>query len=112
MGTYTVVNGAPSVVSVSPASGSGNSQTFAVTVADSGGAEADLPIEAVLEALTTLVEQSLVVQHEDPCGESRFDLLDSIHEFSREQLAARGTAPVRQSERGRPRHRRRRCRQG
>jgi predicted ATPase/DNA-binding CsgD family transcriptional regulator len=44
----------------------------------------------VLEGVRTLVEQSLLVQTEEPPGEPRFAMLETIREFGLEQLAASG----------------------
>jgi predicted ATPase len=46
----------------------------------------------VLSAIASLVENSLLRRVETPDGESRFTMLESIHEFAREQLAASGRA--------------------
>jgi predicted ATPase len=43
---------------------------------------------SILDGLTTLVNSSLVVQQETADGEPRFRLLELIHEYGREQLAA------------------------
>jgi predicted ATPase/class 3 adenylate cyclase len=44
----------------------------------------------VVDGLSALAEQSLVRIDQTPEGEPRFGLLESIHEFAAEQLAARG----------------------
>jgi predicted ATPase/DNA-binding CsgD family transcriptional regulator len=48
----------------------------------------DLPADMVLDGLASLVEKSLVVQHDDAGSEPRFSMLETVHEFSQEQLAA------------------------
>src|SRR5687768_16024802 len=45
---------------------------------------------SMLGGLASLVEKNLVVQHTDPNGGPRFSLLETMHEFSREQLAGSG----------------------
>jgi predicted ATPase/DNA-binding CsgD family transcriptional regulator len=44
----------------------------------------------VLDALTTLVTQSLVQQTTDAEGESRFNMLETVREYAAERLLARG----------------------
>jgi predicted ATPase/DNA-binding XRE family transcriptional regulator len=46
----------------------------------------------VLDGLAALVDQSLVRQQDDPSGEPRFSLLDTLQEFALEQLEATGEA--------------------
>ena len=48
----------------------------------------DLTLDS-LDAMTTLVEQSLVQQEEGPNGEARFLLLETIQEYALERLAGR-----------------------
>jgi DNA-binding CsgD family transcriptional regulator len=62
----------------------------AVCAGPLGAADPGLPAGSVLDGLASLVEQSLVVQHPGPGGEPRFGMLETIHEFSREQLTASG----------------------
>jgi predicted ATPase/DNA-binding CsgD family transcriptional regulator len=45
---------------------------------------------SVLDGLASLVDKSLVQQHETAEGKARFVLLEMIHEFAREQLEASG----------------------
>jgi predicted ATPase len=46
--------------------------------------------QAVLDGLTSLVEKSLVTQREQPDGELRFGMLETIRELAREQLDQHG----------------------
>jgi len=48
------------------------------------------PKEPILDALASLVDQSLLVQNEGPDGEPRFYMLHTMREFGLEQLAAEG----------------------
>jgi predicted ATPase/DNA-binding XRE family transcriptional regulator len=49
------------------------------------------PVEIdVLDALASLADKSLVVQYEVLAGEPRFQMLETIREFARDQLAASG----------------------
>jgi predicted ATPase/DNA-binding CsgD family transcriptional regulator len=57
-------------------------------------APSEPPASGVLEGLASLVEKSLLVQHEGPDGEPRFGMLETIHEFGREQLAGSGEEEV------------------
>ncbi|MDQ2997315.1 MAG: NB-ARC domain-containing protein, partial [Chloroflexota bacterium] len=54
-------------------------------------ASGDLPLD-VLDGLATLVDTSLLRQEEGADGESRFVMLETIHEYAIEQLAASGEA--------------------
>jgi predicted ATPase/class 3 adenylate cyclase len=56
----------------------------AETIAGSDG-EGD-----VLGGLSTLVDKSLIRQHEDATGEPRFRMLETIREYAQDQLAAAG----------------------
>ena len=51
----------------------------------------DLPID-VIDGLESLLNKSLLWQEEDPTGEPRFLMLDTIHEYARERLADSGEA--------------------
>jgi predicted ATPase/DNA-binding CsgD family transcriptional regulator len=53
----------------------------------------DLPID-VFDGLAALVDKSLVQQKETPAGESRFVMLETIHEYARERLAESGEAEI------------------
>jgi predicted ATPase/class 3 adenylate cyclase len=55
------------------------------------GAEGDLPLD-VLEGLGSLVDESLLRQEEQPDGEPRFAMLETVREYALERLAAAGQA--------------------
>jgi non-specific serine/threonine protein kinase len=46
--------------------------------------------EQVVELLLHLVDKSLVIAEEDPAGRARYRLLDTLRQYSRETLVARG----------------------
>jgi predicted ATPase/DNA-binding SARP family transcriptional activator len=48
-----------------------------------------LPAEAVFETVTALVDRSLLTI-EERCGSMRYGMLESVHQFAREQLARAG----------------------
>src|SRR5215212_5563072 len=48
-------------------------------------AEGDLPVDA-FEGVSSLLDKSLLRQEEGPNGEPRFVMLETVHEFAREQL--------------------------
>jgi predicted ATPase/DNA-binding SARP family transcriptional activator len=48
-------------------------------------ADATLPLERVFEAVTSLVDRSLLTT-EERCGSIRYGMLESIHQYAREQL--------------------------
>ena len=50
---------------------------------------AEAPVH-VLDGVQSLVEQSLLRQTEEPGGESRFQMLETIREYALEQLASSG----------------------
>jgi predicted ATPase/class 3 adenylate cyclase len=58
------------------------------TVCDAKG---DLPVDA-LEGVSSLLDKSLLRQEVGPEGESRFVMLETIHEYARERLEASGEA--------------------
>jgi len=51
--------------------------------------KADLDLD-LLDGMASMVDKSLVQQHEQPNGESRFVMLETIREYAREKLAASG----------------------
>ncbi len=54
-------------------------------------AEGVLPMDA-LDGISSLVDKSLLRQEEGPQGESRFVMLETIHEYARERLQESGEA--------------------
>ncbi|MCE7981923.1 MAG: hypothetical protein DYG89_12075 [Caldilinea sp. CFX5] len=56
-----------------------------------GNAQGDLAID-MLDGVDTLVDQNLLKQMEQPNGEARFDMLETIREYGLTQLAASGEA--------------------
>jgi len=48
-------------------------------------AEGDLPVDA-FEGVSSLVDKSLIRQEEEPGGEPRFVMLETVHEYAREKL--------------------------
>lgn len=48
----------------------------------------------VLDRLTTLVEQSLLIVEEQPNGQPRFRMLETIREYALERLAVSGETPI------------------
>jgi tetratricopeptide (TPR) repeat protein len=48
-------------------------------------AEGDLPVDA-FEAVSSLLDKSLLRQEEGPNGEPRFVMLETVHEYAREKL--------------------------
>ncbi|MFN8499020.1 MAG: tetratricopeptide repeat protein [Anaerolineae bacterium] len=56
-------------------------------------ADGDLAVDA-LEGVSALVDKNLLRQAAGPGGEGRFIMLETIHEYARERLAASGEAPT------------------
>ena len=54
-------------------------------------AEGDLPVD-VLDGASSLLDKSLLRKEEDPDGEPRFVMLETVHEFAREKLEESGKA--------------------
>ena len=52
------------------------------------------PLPVTLDAIGALVEKSLLTQSEQPSGEPRFDMLETIREYGLEWLAASGEEPA------------------
>jgi predicted ATPase/DNA-binding CsgD family transcriptional regulator len=67
----------------------GGGTLAAVAAVTAGEGRAGIP---VLDGVSTLVEQSLVMQTEQPSGEPRYSMLETIREFGLEQLTASGEA--------------------
>jgi predicted ATPase/class 3 adenylate cyclase len=72
---------------------------------DDGRSDAEvsvfIPVDAVLDGVSSLVDQSLLKQTESPDGEPRFVMLETIREYAQEQLEAGGeTAALRQRHAG------------
>jgi predicted ATPase/DNA-binding SARP family transcriptional activator len=60
-----------------------------IDAAEAVCADADLPAEAVLETVTSLVDRSLLTTGER-CGAMRYGMLESVRQFAREQLIQAG----------------------
>jgi predicted ATPase/DNA-binding CsgD family transcriptional regulator len=65
--------------------GGGSLEAVAAVTAGAGEIDGD-----VLDGVRALVEQSLLIQTEEPPGEPRFGMLETIREFGLERLAASG----------------------
>jgi DNA-binding CsgD family transcriptional regulator len=65
--------------------GGGGLETVAAVTSGAGGIACD-----VLDGVRALVEQSLLMQTEEPPGEARYGMLETIREFGLERLAASG----------------------
>ena len=60
-----------------------------IDAAEAVCADASLPVEAVLETVTSLVDRSLLTT-EERCGAMRYGMLESVHQYAREQLIQAG----------------------
>ena len=60
-----------------------------IDAAEAVCADASLPAQAVLEAVTSLVDRSLLTT-EERCGVMRYGMLESIRQYAREQLIQAG----------------------
>ena len=60
-----------------------------IDAAEAVCADASLPVEAVLETVTSLVDRSLLTT-EERCGAIRYGMLESVRQYAREQLTAAG----------------------
>ena len=58
-----------------------------IDAAEAVCADASLPVEAVLETVTALVDRSLLTT-EERCGTMRYGMLESVRQYAREQLTA------------------------
>ena len=65
---------------------------WTLEAAEAVGAGDDLPAADVLDGLTRLVDQSLVVADEAPDGTVRFGMLETLREYARDRLDASGGA--------------------
>jgi len=64
---------------------SGGGSLEAIEAISSPGLSIDL-----LDGLESLLNKSLIYQQEDPSGEPRFDMLETLHEYAQERLALSG----------------------
>jgi predicted ATPase/DNA-binding SARP family transcriptional activator len=60
-----------------------------IDAAEAVCADVSLPVEVVLETVTSLVDRSLVTTGER-CGAMRYGMLESVRQYAREQLTAAG----------------------
>jgi non-specific serine/threonine protein kinase len=65
---------------------------WTLEAAEAVGSGGGIEPAAVLELLTRLVDQSLVVVEEQPDGTARYRLLETLRQYAREKLAAGGAA--------------------
>jgi predicted ATPase/class 3 adenylate cyclase len=65
---------------------------WTLEAAEAVGAGEGLEPTAVLDLLTRLVDKSLVVAEESPDGTARYRLLETLRQYARQKLAARGAA--------------------
>jgi predicted ATPase len=65
---------------------------WTLAAAEAVCADAELPHEAVLDALQGLVDSSLVRQLEGAAGEGRFGMLETVREYALEQVQTAGEA--------------------
>jgi non-specific serine/threonine protein kinase len=72
--------------------GGGSLDAVAAVTSEAGTIEGK-----VLDGVRTLVEQSLLIQTEEPPGEARYGMLETIREFGLERLAASGEETVTRS---------------
>jgi predicted ATPase/DNA-binding CsgD family transcriptional regulator len=70
---------------------------WSLDMAEQVCADADLPSGSVLDLLSTLVDQSLVVPEPDTAGEIRYRLLDTVREYAASRLAEAGESAVLQA---------------
>jgi predicted ATPase/class 3 adenylate cyclase len=67
---------------------------FSLEAAEAVCADERIESAEVLDLLTRLVDQSLVVVDEQPDGTARYRLLETLRQYAGERLAAGGAAPV------------------
>ena len=67
---------------------------WTLEAAEQVGAGEGIESPEVLDLLTRLADQSLVVAQEQPDGTARYRLLESLRQYGRDKLAARAEAPA------------------
>jgi predicted ATPase/transcriptional regulator with XRE-family HTH domain len=65
---------------------------FTLDAAEAVTADSDLPRSDVLDQLSSLVAGSLVVTHQEPAGQRRYGMLESIRKYALNRLADAGEA--------------------
>jgi len=65
---------------------------WTLEAAEAVGADGGLAVDEVVELLANLVRKSLVVAEEQADGTQRYRLLETVREYARERLVARGAA--------------------
>ncbi len=63
---------------------------FSLDAVEAVCSRADLGVGAILALLGSLVDKSLVIAAGEPSGRIRFRMLETVHQFAREQLTGRG----------------------
>ena len=65
---------------------------WSLEMAEQACTDALVPVSAVLDAMTALVDKSLIVREPETLGQARFRMLDTIREYAAEKLLAAGEA--------------------